>query len=509
MNNPPVPYDKSLISKLNNYGYSENVKEEIREFKRSAVVPDTVKGKKRYVEKWTPFYIDNQTDHLIYRPNNLKVIIDPDEKQLKLKELYENPRFGVGSGQRQFYYMVCSKYLNIFREEVAEFLRRQKNYQMTRNTRHHINKPILASAPNERYGIDLVDFQRYETKNRGFRYALTCIDHYSRYVWAKPLKNKTAQDVSRALQSIFDDAGVTPHIIQKDNGGEFQGETNTLLRRHNIEAINTLSYSPQSNGLIENFNNQLRKMLRELMIRNNNLIWYNQLDLCCSIKNKQKNGTTKRRPIDVWTATPYVQRDRRNIFDDTANNIRAKAKENVEKNKTREFAVGDFVRVKMSQLYSQLREKIKSGDKKYIIVKYTPEVYQIDHVLLPDNHGYEKLRYTLKTLDGEPLITQQKMNNPNAERRQKRFFASDFIKVKEEDVGTNGDDGFTIHDALKLNQITDAETDARRPRPVIIRREPREPTPIVPREPSRRVRRPNQFIFNDNFVTIGGEHHNV
>ena len=76
MNNPPVPYDKSLILKLNNYGYSQEVKEEIREFKRSNAVPAHIKGKKRYVDKWTPFYIDNQSDHLIYRPNNLKVIID-------------------------------------------------------------------------------------------------------------------------------------------------------------------------------------------------------------------------------------------------------------------------------------------------------------------------------------------------------------------------------------------------------------------------------------------------
>ena len=70
-------------------------------------------------------------------------------------------------------------------------------------------------------------------------------------------------------------------------------------------------------------------------------------------------------------------------------------------------------------------------------MKYSPEVYQIDKILKPDNEGYEKLRYTLKTLDGQPLRTQQKMNNPDKPREQKRFFASDFQKVSKDDVKNN------------------------------------------------------------------------
>jgi hypothetical protein len=194
------------------------------------------------------------------------------------------------------------------------------------------------------------------------------------------LKNKTAQDVSQALEAICQEAGVYPNIIQKDGGGEFQAETNEFMERHNIKWINTLSYSPQSNGLIENFNNQLRKMLREIMIRHNNLVWYNQLDLCCSIKNKQRNSTTKKRPLDIWEATNFRRlRPLRN--QEVAENIKEKAKQNVLKNKTIEFNVNDFVRVKLSQLYSQVRKMIKDGDKKFIVVKYSPEVYQIDKVL--------------------------------------------------------------------------------------------------------------------------------
>jgi hypothetical protein len=276
--------DKNLILKLNNYGYSQEVLDEVLRFKTTAEIPEHIKGKARYRKKWQPFYIAD--NHLIYRPKELKVIIDPDEKQQIMKQVFDNDRTGVGSGVVQFYHNICLKYLNIQRKDVADFLIRQKTYQISRNTRHKINKPILASAPNERYAIDLIDMNRYTDKNRGYRYILTCIDFFSRYTWAVPIKKKESGDVAQAMATICNKAGVYPNIIQKDNGGEFQGATNTFMEGHNIRWINTLSYSPQSNGLIENFNNQLRKMLREIMIRHNNLVWYNQLDLCCAIKAK-------------------------------------------------------------------------------------------------------------------------------------------------------------------------------------------------------------------------------
>jgi hypothetical protein len=324
----------SLILQLNNYQYNQQVIDDVLAFKTTGNVPAHIKPKKRFIKKWTPFYIAN--NHLIYRPNNLTVIIDPNEREEVLKKLFDDDRTGVGAGIKQFYHTVCSKYLNIKRKDVADFLKRQKVYQMSRNTHHKINKPILATAPNERWSIDLVSMERYAKQNQNFIQILTCIDHFSRYVWAVPIKNKESHDVSIAMGEICRKAGVYPHILQKDNGGEFQGETNTFMEQHNIKWINTLSYSPQSNGLIENFNNQLRKMLRELMIRNRNLVWYNKLDLCCSIKNTQKNGTTKERPIDIWNDLPYETQNK-DLHLPVAENIQYKAKQNVLKNKTQEF----------------------------------------------------------------------------------------------------------------------------------------------------------------------------
>ena len=86
------------------------------------------------------------------------------------------------------------------------------------------------------------------------------------------------------------------------------------------------------------------------------------------------------------------------------------------------------------------------------------------------------------------------MNNPNKPRRQKRFFASDFLKVSKEDVENNMKDGFTIHDALKLNVVRDEETEAKKPVKPRAPRVAKEPVPIAQREKSTRVRKPNSML---------------
>ena len=96
------------------------------------------------------------------------------------------------------------------------------------------------------------------------------------------------------------------------------------------------------------------------------------------------------------------------------------------------------------------------------------------------------------------------MNNPNKPRGQKRVFASDLIKIQKEDIDKNltydGEnylqrDGFNIHDALKLNVVNDAETEARKPKQKkSVVRIKREPQVVQPRERSSRIRKPNSML---------------
>jgi hypothetical protein len=60
----------------------------------------------------------------------------------------------------------------------------------------------------------------------------------------------------------------------------------------------------------------------------------------------------------------------------------------------------------------------------------------------------------LKNLDGTPVQTEQKMNNPNAIRRDKKFCASYFQLVKDPNQEETFLQNFTVvQDALKLNKM--------------------------------------------------------
>ena len=45
--------------------------------------------------------------------------------------------------------------------------------------------------------------QKFAKLNKGYRYFLTCIDIFSKYIWVIPLKDKKGINVKKALQKIF------------------------------------------------------------------------------------------------------------------------------------------------------------------------------------------------------------------------------------------------------------------------------------------------------------------
>jgi len=134
-------------------------------------------------------------------------------------------------------------------------------------------------------------------------------------------------------------------------------------------------------------------------------------------------------------------------------NIREKARKQVAKNKTEELAIGDLVRIKMSSLFSSVRRMIKQGEKKYVVVKYTPEVYRVKQIIRPDHEHLEKNRYTVESLNGRLL----KSNNGGI----KRFFATDFIRA--DDAANEQEGHFNIRDALNLNKVVELEGDIATP----------------------------------------------
>ena len=107
--------------------------------------------------------------------------------------------------------------------------------------------------------------------------------------------------MQNALISICNQDNTYPLIIQSDNGPEFKNNiVKTWATGHNIQYVHTTSYTPSANGLIENFNGILRKMMRDGFLRNNDLDWRTHLQSYCDNRNDSKHSTTKSTPNQLW-----------------------------------------------------------------------------------------------------------------------------------------------------------------------------------------------------------------
>ena len=89
-------------------------------------------------------------------------------------------------------------------------------------------------------------------------YILTLIDHFTRWLETRPLRNIEAKEVARGLFSIYCRQGAPVQIIS-DNGTEFTNKLHKELHEiYNCKLIFSSPYHPQTNGLVESSHKPLK-----------------------------------------------------------------------------------------------------------------------------------------------------------------------------------------------------------------------------------------------------------
>lgn len=111
---------------------------------------------------------------------------------------------------------------------------------------------------NDTYQIDLCDMQQLSKYNSGFKYIMTMIDIFSRYLWAVPLKNKSGPVVAKALDRLF--RKQKPLRVHTDKGREFKnGHVQRIMKKYRIHYYTTESDTKAS--LVERANRTLKTRL--------------------------------------------------------------------------------------------------------------------------------------------------------------------------------------------------------------------------------------------------------
>ena len=137
---------------------------------------------------------------------------------------------------------------------------------------------IKASQPFERLSLDFKGPLPSSSRNR---YLLTVVDEYSRFPFAFPCADISAETVKKHLNYLFSIFG-NPSYIHSDRGTAFMSdELKQFLRLRNIASSRTTAFNPQGNGQVERYNGIIWQTV-SLALRSNKLLvtqWERVLDV--------------------------------------------------------------------------------------------------------------------------------------------------------------------------------------------------------------------------------------
>lgn len=95
-----------------------------------------------------------------------------------------------------------------------------KQHKQRKNWNHYIVNNI-----DDLWEMDLCNMVSFSSHNDGYKHILTVIDVMSKFAWARPLKNKSAEEFLKAFRGIINDSKRKPKAVQYDQGTEFKNST--------------------------------------------------------------------------------------------------------------------------------------------------------------------------------------------------------------------------------------------------------------------------------------------
>lgn len=152
---------------------------------------------------------------------------------------------------------------------IRNFLGQQRGYTLYKNSTRKNTKnqrnPYRVYSIDQLWEMDLATLPKLSKENDNYTHILVCIDVFSRFVFARPLRTKQPREIVKMLDDIFRE-GRVPFMIQFDKGGEFNGHTTlSFLRNRGIKYRNPVSTTKSKCSVVEAFNKTLKTRIQRLL----------------------------------------------------------------------------------------------------------------------------------------------------------------------------------------------------------------------------------------------------
>lgn len=134
--------------------------------------------------------------------------------------------------------------------------------QKSKVHRHTISPIAPFALPDRRFGHIHIDIVGPLPPSRDQQYILTCVDRFTRWPEAWPIKNMSTFAVAELLVSQWIARFGVPDIITTDQGRQFESDLfNQLMTSFGIQHLRSSPYHPQANGMVERLHRPLKAAL--------------------------------------------------------------------------------------------------------------------------------------------------------------------------------------------------------------------------------------------------------
>jgi len=239
------PMDKTIVAtKFDNKINEELLSKTIKEFMNEKIT--TING----------------IDYFIDGNNYRKLITDTNEK---IKLILEAHYVGHEGYQKTYQRLKKHFYWNDMVNDIRRVISKCDKCQLNKSQPYPEpteDIPTQVEAPFTHLGLDIVGPLKKTTN--GNEYIIVIVDYFTKWVEAEPTQDITSHDVIKFLIKVFSRHGV-PQTVTADNGVQFTSDmTKIFIDLYDVYIKFTSTYHPESNGLTENRNKEIGKLLRLL-----------------------------------------------------------------------------------------------------------------------------------------------------------------------------------------------------------------------------------------------------
>ena len=153
-----------------------------------------------------------------------------------LKSQYFNTRHPIAyAGVDKVYKWFKQNGYSLSRSKIRNWLESLEDYSVHQPVkRRFIRKRVISPYPGYMIDADMAFYIKYANRNDGYKYTLLCIDVFSRFVWATPLKSKKPGELIEAFKDLMEKGIETSHLRTDKSSDLTSRKTEAFFKSRNI-----------------------------------------------------------------------------------------------------------------------------------------------------------------------------------------------------------------------------------------------------------------------------------